>query len=437
MTATTRRRRARPGRNPPSQAAGHRPGPVAGVVSQPPGLPGPGRVRRAGHADGRRAGPSGRRAGPRPAARPGPGPRGRRLRLLRHRRAGQGRHRPSSPAGWTNSASRTPACTGPAWAGSCPRCPTRTGTRCASTPWSTTPTWRPARSPRSAIRGKPPSGASARKPGAPSPLRVTPLARRVADGGRGGHGGDDGCFRSGAVRHPRRAARARRRAGRAGRAGRRAQLDRQLVARWRRAADDTAQLCAGEPVVDGLDLVEPGLVQVPEWRPAMAVDAKAPGRCGPGWRSSQRSSQPSSHGDPGQAAAEPLAFPRWQHVGEPVERGGDSRWNALAASRPSGVSATETARRSPGTAVRAISPRRSARSASPVSAAFSMPSTGQLRHAPRPGGQHASSRAWAAGRPWRSAVRANTAVSGRTAGSARPPPDAPRPCPCGSPARSE
>jgi hypothetical protein len=51
-----------------------------------------------------------------------------------------------------------------------------------------------------------------------------------------------------------------------------------------------------------------------------------------------------------------------------------SRWNALAASRPSGVSAMETARRSPGTAVRATSPRRSARSASPVRAAFSMPS---------------------------------------------------------------
>ena len=67
-----------------------------------------------------------------------------------------------------------------------------------------------------------------------------------------------------------------------------------------------------------------------------------------------------------------------------------SRWNALATSRPSGVSATETARRSPGTAVRATRPRRSARSASPVSAAFSMPSRpGQLRHAPRPGGQHA------------------------------------------------
>jgi S-adenosyl methyltransferase len=26
----------------------------------------------------------------------------------------------------------------------------------------------------------------------------------------------------------------------------------------------------------GLDLVEPGLVRVPEWRPAMAIDAKAP-----------------------------------------------------------------------------------------------------------------------------------------------------------------
>ena len=26
----------------------------------------------------------------------------------------------------------------------------------------------------------------------------------------------------------------------------------------------------------GLDLVEPGLVRVPEWRPAMAIDVKAP-----------------------------------------------------------------------------------------------------------------------------------------------------------------
>ncbi|MGO8892675.1 MAG: SAM-dependent methyltransferase [Streptosporangiaceae bacterium] len=26
----------------------------------------------------------------------------------------------------------------------------------------------------------------------------------------------------------------------------------------------------------GLDLVEPGLVRVPEWRPALAVDAAAP-----------------------------------------------------------------------------------------------------------------------------------------------------------------
>ena len=51
----------------------------------------------------------------------------------------------SSPAGWTASARPTPACTGPASAGSCPRCSTRTATRCASTPWSTTPTWHPAK----------------------------------------------------------------------------------------------------------------------------------------------------------------------------------------------------------------------------------------------------------------------------------------------------
>ena len=29
---------------------------------------------------------------------------------------------------------------------------------------------------------------------------------------------------------------------------------------------------------EGLDLVEPDLVRVPEWRPAMAIDAKAPGQ---------------------------------------------------------------------------------------------------------------------------------------------------------------
>lgn len=29
---------------------------------------------------------------------------------------------------------------------------------------------------------------------------------------------------------------------------------------------------------EGLDLVEPGLVRVPEWRPAMAIDAGAPAR---------------------------------------------------------------------------------------------------------------------------------------------------------------
>ena len=37
------------------------------------------------------------RPGPRTAARPGPGPRRRRVRLLRHRRPGQGRHRPARP----------------------------------------------------------------------------------------------------------------------------------------------------------------------------------------------------------------------------------------------------------------------------------------------------------------------------------------------------
>jgi hypothetical protein len=42
------------------------------------------------------------------------------------------------------------------------------------------------------------------------------------------------------------------------------------------AADHTAQPCAGEPVLRRLDLVEPGLARVPEWRPAMAIDAKAP-----------------------------------------------------------------------------------------------------------------------------------------------------------------
>src|SRR6185437_4644724 len=61
----------------------------------------------------------------------------------------------------------------------------------------------------------------------------------------------------------------------------------------------------GERLTVAFAGAEPGLVQVP------------------GCRSSRRSSQPSSHSDPGQAPAETLAFPRWQHVGEPVERGGD------------------------------------------------------------------------------------------------------------------
>ena len=84
-----------------------------------------------------------------------------------------------------------------------------------------------------------------------------------------------------------------------------------------------------------------------------------------------------------------------------------SRWKAVAASRPVGVSATDSARRSPGTAVRAIRPRRSARSASPVSAAFSMPSRPASSDMPRapPVSTH-SILACAAGSPWRSATRA-------------------------------
>ena len=37
----------------------------------------------------------------------------------------------------------------------------------------------------------------------------------------------------------------------------------------------------------GLDLVEPGLVREPEWRPALAIDAATPPRCGAASRSSR------------------------------------------------------------------------------------------------------------------------------------------------------
>jgi S-adenosyl methyltransferase len=52
---------------------------------------------------------------------------------------------------------------------------------------------------------------------------------------------------------------------------------------------------------DGLDLVEPGPVRVPSGARPWPSTRKPPARCGPGWRSSQPSSQPSSHSDPGQA----------------------------------------------------------------------------------------------------------------------------------------
>jgi hypothetical protein len=61
---------------------------------------------------------------------------------------------------------------------------------------------------------------------------------------------------------------------------------------------------------------------VPEWRPAMAIDAKTPAQMWAGV-ALKPTLKPSSHSDAGQAAAEPLAFLRWQHVGEPVKRGGD------------------------------------------------------------------------------------------------------------------
>ncbi|HEX2819137.1 MAG TPA: hypothetical protein VHO07_03055 [Streptosporangiaceae bacterium] len=60
-----------------------------------------------------------------------------------------------------------------------------------------------------------------------------------------------------------------------------------------------------------------------------------------------------------------------------------SRWKAVAALTPAGVSAIDSARRSPGTAVRAIRPRRCARSARPVSAAFSTPSSPASSDMPR------------------------------------------------------
>jgi hypothetical protein len=147
---------------------------------------------------------------------------------------------------------------------------------------------------------------------------------------------------------------------------------------------------------EGLDLVEPGLVRV---APGHGHRREGPrpdvGRCSPQAiviRARLRQNRSRSPGGSTSVS--------WSSDAE------TSRWNALAASRPSGVSATDTARRSPGTAVRATSPRRSARSASPVRAAFSMPSrpaSSDMRRGPAVS-MH-SSRAWAAGSPWRSAVR--------------------------------
>jgi hypothetical protein len=137
---------------------------------------------------------------------------------------------------------------------------------------------------------------------------------------------------------------------------------------------------------DGLELVGPDLVRVPEWRPAMAIDAKAPGQMWAGWPSSQRS----SHSDPGQAPAEPLAFFRWQHVGEPVERGGDvaverARYLASLRRERDGNRPPVTLHRGPGDQAAAFGPvgqpgERGLLDAEQAS---------QFRHAPRPGGQHA------------------------------------------------
>jgi S-adenosyl methyltransferase len=152
---------------------------------------------------------------------------------------------------------------------------------------------------------------------------------------------------------------------------------------------------------EGLDLVEPGLVR---------GDRVAPGhghrREGPGPDVGRGGPQASPRASP--QAIVTRARLRQNRSRSPdgstsVSRSSEaetSRWNALATSRPSGVSATETARRSPGTAVRATRPRRSARSASPVSAAFSMPSSPASSDMRRgPAASMHSSRAWAAGSP--------------------------------------
>ena len=120
----------------------------------------------------------------RPAARPGPGPRRRRIRLLRHRRGRQGRYRPARPQARRASA-RADALAGRASIGwkIPPRYSTRTGTRLRFyTMQHHTDVAPPVRSPRSTIRGKPPSDASARKP----LPRVLRLRRSETGGGTAG-----------------------------------------------------------------------------------------------------------------------------------------------------------------------------------------------------------------------------------------------------------
>jgi S-adenosyl methyltransferase len=141
---------------------------------------------------------------------------------------------------------------------------------------------------------------------------------------------------------------------------------------------------------EGLDLVEPAWSGCPSGARPWPSTRRPPPRCGLGLPSSQRSSQPSSHSDPGQAPAEPLAFPRWQHVSEPAERGGDvavERARHLAPLRRErdGNRPPVTRHRGPGDQAAAFGPV-----GQPGERGFlDAEQAGQLRHAPRPGGQHA------------------------------------------------
>jgi len=160
----------------------------------------------------------------------------------------------------------------------------------------------------------------------------------------------------------------------------------------------------------GLDLVEPGLVREPEWRPALAIDAATPPRCGAASRSSRHArtalvartartalvarGDPDgpgrARGDVGQAAAEPGAFGRRQHVSELAERGGKL---AMEGDRRVAPGRRERDRQRapvagdgrPGDQAAAFGPVGQPGERRLLDAEQG----GQLRHAPRPAGQHA------------------------------------------------